>query len=186
MREVLHITSYAPDLMKSWCMLISHESCGLTVCFNNHILPAQGWPGAFVRCDGKRGTDDQISPSWQNTVVRPILQLLFALNYAKGRLCWLYYKLHFYIHYVQLLNPWFEITSLYIQRVRGVSSFLLAKFQSRSIPFCRLWTATTTTTTASSKPSITVCLLSFHGLSYLFTSLVAMCSFVYLAMCSFV
>lgn len=61
MREVLHISMCTPDLMKSHWMLICHESCALTVCFNNRILPAPALPATLVEwsgngeiiCDGK-------------------------------------------------------------------------------------------------------------------------------------
>lgn len=49
MREVLHISLCAPDLMKSHWMLICHESCALTVCLNNGNLLAPAWPGLAMR-----------------------------------------------------------------------------------------------------------------------------------------
>lgn len=52
MREVLHISLCAPDLMKSHWMLICHESCALTVCFNSRVLSAPALPATYVEWSG--------------------------------------------------------------------------------------------------------------------------------------
>lgn len=86
MREVLHISMCAPDLMKSHWMLICHESCALTVCFNNRILPAPALPATLVEwsgngeiiCDGKAA--HMLTFLLAQYTCQMNVQLLFALN----------------------------------------------------------------------------------------------------------